>query len=105
MGYEKDKIRTSGAITDANPRTGAYKELVAQGMDLTEVMALMAPRPFLVSGGEQDPVDNWKALNRVVEVYSFLEKYDKVAMTQRFFHPPTKESNEEAYVFLDYILK
>ncbi len=105
LGYEKDKTRTSGIVTEANPRTGAYKELIAQGMDLNEIMALMAPRPFLVSGGQQDPIEHWKALNTVIPVYSLLEKYDKVALTQRFFHPPTKESNEEAYTFLDYILK
>jgi dienelactone hydrolase len=37
--------------TEGQPRTGAYKTLVEGGHDLIELHALMAPRPFLVSGG------------------------------------------------------
>ena len=60
--------RKPGVPTKDNPRTGAYKELFETGHDLHEVQALMAPRPFLVSGGFEDPPARWPALNRVVEV-------------------------------------
>ena len=43
-------------MTQTNPRTGAYKALVESGHDLQEVHALMAPRPFMVSGGAEDTV-------------------------------------------------
>jgi dienelactone hydrolase len=105
LGYEKDKTRAPGVITEEDPRTGAYKTLVEQKMDLTEVMALMAPRPFMVSGGEQDPPERWKALNNIVSVYKFLDYYDRIALTSRYQHAPTAESNGEMYDFLEYFLK
>ena len=51
LGYEPGKWRTRGVITSANPCMGPYKRLVAEGCDLHELHALMAPRPLLVSGG------------------------------------------------------
>ncbi len=35
-----------GIPTEKNPRTGAYKKMIADGRDLHELHALMAPRPF-----------------------------------------------------------
>ena len=40
--------------SEGQARTGAYKTLVEGGHDLVELHALMAPRPFLVSGGTAD---------------------------------------------------
>jgi hypothetical protein len=40
--------------TEGQLRTGAYQTLVEGGHDLVELHALMAPRPFLVSGGTAD---------------------------------------------------
>ena len=46
----------SGASSpNENPALGLYPKLVAAGRDLHELHALMAPRPFLVSGGSEDP--------------------------------------------------
>ena len=45
---------TRGLVTPENPRTGAYKRIFESGHDLHELHALMAPRPFLVSGGAED---------------------------------------------------
>src|SRR6476620_11150401 len=45
------------------PRTGAYKKLIEDKRDLTDLHALIAPRPFLVSGGAEDQPGRWKALN------------------------------------------
>ena len=51
FGFDPNQSRRPGLVTPANPRTGAYKKLIAEKHDLTEVLSLMAPRPFLVSGG------------------------------------------------------
>jgi len=72
LGYEPSYQRQRGTPSDANPRTGAYKELVQKGHDLHELHALMAPRPFLVSGGAEDPPKRWKALNHTIAVNKLL---------------------------------
>src|SRR5262249_31013747 len=89
---------------EANPRTGAYKRLVEAGHDLHELHALMAPRPFLVSGGSEDPPERWKALNHAVAVNRLLGYGGRVAMTNRKGHPPTDESNEQIYLFSEHFL-
>ena len=54
LGYAGPDFRKRGLPTKENPRTGLYKNLVKEGHDLHELHALMAPRPFLVSGGSED---------------------------------------------------
>ncbi|MCF3109981.1 prolyl oligopeptidase family serine peptidase [Niabella sp. CC-SYL272] len=98
----KDAWRKRGNTADAK---GLYPKLIREGYDLHEIMALMAPRPFLVSGGSSDPVDRWTALNQVVRVNSLLGYTSRVAMTNRPGHDPNDESNEIAYLFFDYFLK
>jgi hypothetical protein len=73
--------------------------------DLIEFQALMAPRPFLVSGGSEDTPDRWRALNRIVEVYNFLGATNRVAMTNRKDHSPNVESNAQVFAFFDRFLK
>ena len=92
-------------ITPTNPATGAYKVMRETGHDLTELHALMAPRPFLVSGGAEDHLARWLALNHAIALNSFLDYKNRVAMTNRPAHPPTVESNEQIYLFLEYFLK
>ena len=65
----------------------------------------MAPRPFLVSGGSEDPVERWTALNHPREVNRLLGHEDRVAMTNRPAHEPTAESNEVIYRFFEYFLR
>jgi dienelactone hydrolase len=72
LGYDPQTKRKPGISSDANPRTGLYKDLVNAGDDLVDLHALMAPRPVLVSGGTEDPPRNWKALNHLVAVNSLL---------------------------------
>jgi hypothetical protein len=60
---------------------------------------LMAPRPFLVSGGSEDPPLRWLALNRVIEVYDLLGAKERVFMTHRAEHTPNPESNAQLYAF------
>ena len=105
LGREEGRIRARGLVTEANPRSGAYRELRAAGRDLHELHALMAPRPFLVSGGSEDPPARWEALNHVVAVNRLLGHTDRVAMTNRPAHSPTAESNAQAFRFLEHFLR
>lgn len=104
LGLDPKITRKRGLITPTSPRTGAYKTIFESGHDLTEVEVLMAPRPFLVSGGAVDRPERWMALNRVVEVNRFLGYENRVAFTSRPGHSPTPESNEQAFLFLEHFL-
>jgi dienelactone hydrolase len=105
LGYDPKVQRKAGVPRDSNPRTGLYKELVAAGEDLVSLHALMAPRPVLVSGGTEDPPDNWIALNHLIAVNELLGHKERVAMTARKTHVPTPEALEIELAFLEYWLK
>ncbi|NLH18248.1 MAG: prolyl oligopeptidase family serine peptidase [Phycisphaerae bacterium] len=105
LGWETGKQRDRVIPTNRNPRTGAYRILMEKGHDLHELHALMAPRPFLVSGGSEDPPERWKALNHTIAVNRILGYTNRVAMTNRKGHDPTPESNSQIYSFLEYFLK
>ena len=106
LGFELGKKqRQAGIPNQDNPRTGAYKTLVAQGLDLHELHALMAPRPFLVSGGAEDRPQRWIPLNHAIAVNKLLGYTNRVGMTNRRGHSPTPESNEQIYLFFERFLK
>lgn len=106
LGYEKGSPdRTPGIPSASNPRTGAYRTMIEKGYDLHELHALMAPRPFLVSGGSEDPPSRWQALNHSLAVNQLLGYADRVAMTNRPKHDPTEESNEQIYAFFEHFLQ
>jgi hypothetical protein len=106
LGFERGKEgRTPGIPSDKNPRTGPYRQLIEDRHDLHELHALMAPRPFLVSGGSEDQPERWKALNHAIAVNTLLGRHDRVAMTNRPMHEPTAESNEIMCLFFEYFLK
>ena len=105
LGYHPKPWRERGLITMENPAKGLYPELIEDGYDLTELHALMAPRPFLVSGGSEDPIDRWKALNHTIGVNTLLGYKYRVGMTNRPEHSPNQESNEHIYLFFEYFLK
>ncbi len=105
LGLDPKITRKPGLITSESPRTGVYKTLVEQGRDLQELHALMAPRPFLVSGGSEDFPARWMALNHAIAVNHLLGHDDRVAMTNRAAHPPTEESNTQIYAFFEHWLK
>jgi dienelactone hydrolase len=90
--------------SEGEPRTGAYKVLVEGGHDLVELHALMAPRPFLVSGGTADLPERWPALNHAIAVNKLLGFNDRVAMTNRATHEPTPDSSEVIYRFFEHFL-
>ena len=105
LGWEPGQSRKPGVPTETNPRTGPYKRLIESGRDLHELHALMAPRPFLVSGGSEDPPERWRALNHMIAVNRLLGYQNRVAMTNRRGHSPTEESNEQIYLFFEHFLK
>lgn len=106
LGFEPGtKDRPRGVLTEKSPRTGPYKKMIADGRDLHELHALMAPRPFLVSGGSEDPPTRWVPLNHAVAVNRLLGAENRVAMTNRKTHDPTPESNEAMYTFFEHCLK
>jgi dienelactone hydrolase len=96
--------RAPGLVSAKSPRTGAYKTMMERGRDLHELHALMAPRPFLVSGGSEDRPDRWKSLQHAIEVNRLLGFTDRVGMTNRPAHDPTVESNEAIYRFFEHAL-
>ncbi len=104
LGYHSKPWRKRGLITPENPAYGLYPELFKQGYNLQELHALMAPRPFLVSGGSEDPVTQWIPLNHSLAVNRLLGFEKRVAMTNRPLHDPNPESNEVLYRFFELYL-
>jgi dienelactone hydrolase len=90
--------------SEGQSRTGSYKALVEGGFDLVDLHALMAPRPFLVSGGTADLPERWPALNHAIAVNKLLGYDHRVAMTNRDGHSPTEQSNEQVYRFFEWCL-
>lgn len=105
LGYESGKTRKPGIPKADNPRTGPYAKLIEEQHDLHEIHALIAPRPFLVSGGAEDPVERWVPLNHLVAINRLLGYENRVAMTNRPSHDPTEESNQQLCDFFEYFLK
>lgn len=105
LGAQPGPARPLGLPGAESPRTGAYKTLVEKGMDLHELHALMAPRPFFVSGGSEDTPQRWIALNHAVAVNHLLGFEHRVGMANREKHDPTVESNEQIYRFFEHFLQ
>lgn len=104
LGYYPPPWQKTWSQTGINAK-GLYPELRNSGYDLHELHALMAPRPFLVSGGSSDPVDRWIPLNHTIAVNNLLGYKNRVAMTNRPEHSPNIESNELLYSFFEWFLK
>jgi len=104
LGWHPKPWRKRGVPTEENPALGLYPELIAKGHDLHELHALLAPRPFLVSGGAEDPPARWKALNHLIRINSLLGFENRVAMTNRPDHAPNPESNAVIYEFFEHFL-
>jgi hypothetical protein len=105
LGFDAEHPRPKAGLPGPeNPRTGPYKEMIETGRDLHELHALIAPRPFLVSGGSEDPPARWVALNHARALNRLLGFTNRVAMTNRQTHAPTEESNAQLYAFFNYFL-
>ena len=105
LGLDPKLTRKPGLVREDSPRTGAYQVLVEKGHDLQELHALMAPRPFLVSGGAEDPPKRWLSLKHAIAVNQLLGFTDRVSMTNREKHDPNEESNEAICRFFEHWLK
>lgn len=112
LGFERGAVadpKNAGPFrklpSEGQARTGAYKTLVEGGHDLVELHALMAPRPFLVSGGTADLPERWPALNHAIAVNRMLGHENRVAMTNRATHGPSEADNEQVYKFFEWWLK
>jgi len=105
LGYHSPPWRKRGVPNADNPAKGLYPTLLEEKMDLHELHVLMAPRPFLVSGGEEDTEERWVPLNHSVKVNELYGFKNRVGMTNRSSHAPTQASNEAIYTFFEYFLK
>lgn len=105
LGYHPPPWRPRGLVTPENPARGLYPRLVAAGRDLQELHALMAPRPFLVSGGSEDDPARWVPLNHTIAVNRLLGHTHRVGMTNRPEHAPNAESNAAIYDFFSHFLQ
>jgi hypothetical protein len=105
LGYHSPPWRKRGIPDESNPAKGLYPTLLEKGHDLHEIHALMAPRPFLVSGGSEDPENRWIALNHTIAVNKVLGYSERVGMTNRPDHSPNEESNEVIYQFFNHFLQ
>jgi dienelactone hydrolase len=106
LGYEAGKEpRPRGTLSAEKPRTGPYRKMMEEGWDLHELHALIAPRPFFVSGGSEDGPARWKALNHAVAVNRLLGHDRRVGMSNRPAHKITPEANEQISLFFEHFLK
>ncbi len=105
LGSVPGTQRMPGLPTQENPARGPYAELRKQGRDLQEFQALMAPRPFFVSGGSEDPPERWALLNHVRDVYSLLGVPRRVGLHNRPAHAPTREATDLLCDFLEHFLR
>jgi len=106
LGFDPQAQRPKRGLPSAdNPRTGPYKTMIERGRDLHELHALIAPRPFFVSAGSEDPPERWIALNHAVAVNRLLGFSNRVGMSNRPTHAPTPESNAQLVAFFTHFLK
>ena len=105
LGLDPERTRQPGIPNAENPRTGAYQHMIERGYDLHELHALIAPRPFLVSGGAEDQPARWIPLNHLVGLNRLLGFTNCVAMTNRTNHDPNEGSNARLYAFFEHFLK
>ncbi len=105
LGWHPRPWRRRGLPTAANPARGLYPRLLDQGRDLHELHALMPPRPFLVSGGSEDPPTRWQPLNHTRGINRLLGVERAVAMHNRPGHAPTPEANAIIDEFFIAVLK
>ena len=86
-----------GTKTDILKQKEFIRSYVKMGM-------IMAPRPFLVSGGFSDGPERWIPLNHTILINRILGYENRVAMTNRAKHDPDPESNEILYNFFEWYL-
>lgn len=103
LGYYQPLWDKTWSKTGENAK-GLYPKLRKEEYDLHELHALIAPLPFLVSGGSSDPVERWIPLNHTIAINKLLGYTHRIAMTNRPGHSPNAESNEVLHAFFDWFL-
>ena len=104
LGYYTPPWKNTWNVKGYNTQKGVYSRLRKEKHDLHELHALMAPRPFLVSGGFSDGPERWIPLNHTILINRLLGYKNRVAMTNRPKHDPNPESNEVVYNFFKWYL-
>jgi pimeloyl-ACP methyl ester carboxylesterase len=105
LGHDPSRPpRKPGLPTPENPATGPYQQLRKDARDLTDIHALICPRPFLVSGGSEDPPENWIALNHSIAVNNLLGADHRIGMTNRPDHDPIEAANSVVWAFFEHFL-
>jgi dienelactone hydrolase len=89
-----------------NHNFSAYLPGFLQYGDIGDILALVAPRPFLVAVGKADPIFPYDGVLESVEVarrrYRALGREDRLALvTAEGGHGFTEELREQAYAWLD----
>ena len=106
LGYEPGtEFRARGLLKGPAERRGPYKQMMEEKTDLHELHALIAPRPFFVSGGAEDTPARWVALNQTVAVNKLLGVQNRVGMHNRPEHKITPEASDRVADFFEYFLK
>jgi hypothetical protein len=92
--------------TDPWYLTEAMKKQIPE-MEHHQVMALIAPRPFLILGGDSaDGVASWPFVKEVRAVYSLLGAKDRIGLcNHKAGHTFPDEARRLAYQWLDHWLK
>jgi pimeloyl-ACP methyl ester carboxylesterase len=85
---------------------GEALEKAAPGTDQHELIALVAPRPFLLIGGDQyDKADSWHYINAAREVYALFGASNRVGcFNHHTGHTPTPEAVSLSFEWLDRFL-
>jgi hypothetical protein len=105
LGWEAGSQEAKGFPISAEKRTGSYKLLMAEGHNLHELHALMAPRPFFIAGGACDTPDQWVHLKHAIEVNQFLGYSNRVGMINRPLHKIDPETHKAVCDFFLHCLK
>ncbi|MPZ21561.1 MAG: SUMF1/EgtB/PvdO family nonheme iron enzyme [Luteitalea sp.] len=77
------------------------------GTDQHELIALIAPRPFLLVGGDEyDTDESWHYINAARAAYRLVGKPEHVGyLNHRAGHTPTPEAVSRAFDWLNHFLK
>jgi hypothetical protein len=92
--------------TDPWYLTEAMKKHIPE-MEHHQVMALIAPRPFLILGGDSaDGAASWPFVKEVREVYALLGARDRIGLyNHKSGHAFPEQARQLAYQWLDHWLK
>jgi len=85
---------------------GDYIRNIDKSTDHHELLGLIAPRPFLLIGGDSSDNDkSWYFINAAGEVYSLFDKSQNIGyFNHRTGHSPTVESVRLAVEWLKHFL-